>query len=65
MKGEYEELICFKYIQIKKYKSYVRHSMMKIEVKKKKKKNLEFSTETLVTLLKTLLLYFVCSTTIT
>lgn len=64
MKGEYEELICFKYIQIKKYKSYVRHSMMKIEVKKKKK-NLEFSTETLVTLLKTLLLYFVCSTTIT
>lgn len=38
MKGEYEELICFKYIQIKKYKSHVRHSMMKIEVKKKKKK---------------------------
>lgn len=64
MKGEYEELIYFKYIQIKKYKSHVRHSMMKIEVKKKKK-NLEFSTETLVTLLKTLLLYFVCSTTIT
>ena len=43
--------------------------MMKIEVKKKKKKKkkkkrLEFSTKTLVTL-KTLLLYFVCSTTIT
>lgn len=38
MKGEHEELICFKYIRIKKYKSHVRNSMMKIEVEKKKKK---------------------------